>query len=71
MKDVSILQHIREVRHRISQECGHDPKRLIEYYMRLQERHKERLLKVSKSTDQANESPLRYEELLNDLQEKS
>ena len=71
MKDASVLQYIREVRHRISQECDHDPKKLVEYYMRLQERHKERLLKVSKSTDQANEPTLSSEELLNDLGERS
>ena len=26
------IERIRAVRHRISEECGHDPKRLVEYY---------------------------------------
>jgi len=41
------LQRIREVRHRISEECGHDPKRLIEYYMNLQEQYRDRLVSSS------------------------
>lgn len=32
-----IIDEIRAVRHRISEECGHDPKRLAERYMKLQE----------------------------------
>jgi hypothetical protein len=31
------IERIREARHRISERCGHDPKRLVEYYMKLQE----------------------------------
>ena len=38
------LERIRRVRHEISKEHGHDPRRLVEYYMRLQEAHKERLV---------------------------
>ena len=26
------IERIRAVRHRISEECGHDPKRLVAYY---------------------------------------
>lgn len=36
---------VREVRERISREHDNDPKRLIEYLMRLQEQHADRLLK--------------------------
>ena len=32
------LARIREARRRISEKCGHDPKRLVEYYIQLQER---------------------------------
>lgn len=39
-----VIDEIREVRHRISARFDHDPKRLLEYYMRLQEQHKDRLL---------------------------
>ena len=48
MQDDPAVERVREVRHQISQRCEHDPKKLVEYYMHLQERHKERLLKVGK-----------------------
>lgn len=35
---------IREVRHRISEELGHDPYRLVAYLMDLQKEHPERLI---------------------------
>ncbi len=35
---------VREVRKRISREHDNDPKRLVEYFMGLQERHADRLL---------------------------
>ena len=38
-----VIDEIRQIRHRISEECGHDPKRLVEYFQKLQERHKDRL----------------------------
>jgi len=39
-----VLDEIRRVRHEISAEVGHDPDRLVEYYMRLQEQHGDRLV---------------------------
>jgi hypothetical protein len=39
------LDRIRQVRHEISAEVGHDPHRLVEYYMRLQAEHPERLVR--------------------------
>lgn len=50
MKDDPVIARIREVRHRISAACGHDPKRLVEYYMKLQREHPERLLKERRET---------------------
>jgi phosphatidylserine/phosphatidylglycerophosphate/cardiolipin synthase-like enzyme len=44
MKDDPVIARIRDARHRISEACGHDPNRLVEYYLRLQEKHPERLL---------------------------
>jgi len=49
MKDDPIITALREVRHRISESVGHDPKKLIEYYKQLQRRHRNRL--VSESAD--------------------
>jgi len=43
-----IIDEIREVRHRVSEQCGHDPKRLVEYYIQLQEEYKDRLLETPK-----------------------
>jgi hypothetical protein len=42
------IDEIRAVRHRISEQFGHDPKKLCEHYMKLQERHRDRLVR---STD--------------------
>jgi len=39
------IDEIRAVRHRISEQCGHDPKELCEHYMKLQERHRDRLVR--------------------------
>ena len=43
MKDDPTISRIREARRRISAQAGHDPKRLVEHYIRLQEKHKDRL----------------------------
>jgi len=40
-----VIDEIRAVRHRISEEFGHDPKKLVEHYMKLQERHPDRLVR--------------------------
>ena len=44
MHDDPTLDHVREVRHRISQRCAHDPKKLVEYYIQLQAKYADRLL---------------------------
>jgi hypothetical protein len=47
------IARIREARHRISEKCGHDPKRLVEYYMKLQEeKYADRLVKSPKPESQ-------------------
>ena len=38
------IARIREVRHRISEEFGHDPYRLVAHYMELQKEHPEKLI---------------------------
>ena len=38
------IDEVREVRHQISEQLGHDPARLVEHYMKLQEQHRDRLL---------------------------
>jgi hypothetical protein len=44
MKDDPTIQAVRDSRHRISEMVGHDPRRLVEHYRHLQERHRERLV---------------------------
>ena len=42
--DDPVIDEIRAIRMRISAEHGHDTRRLVEHYMKLQERHRDRLL---------------------------
>lgn len=39
------IEEVREVRRTISRRFGHDPTRIVEYYLRLQERYRERFVK--------------------------
>jgi hypothetical protein len=39
-----VIDEIREIRHRISEEFGHDPAKLVEHYRLLQERYANRLI---------------------------
>jgi len=48
MKDDPAIAAVREARRRISTAVAHDPRKLVEHYRRLQERHRERL--VSRET---------------------
>jgi hypothetical protein len=43
------IARIREVRHRISEEFGHDPYRMVAYYMELQKEHPEKLVRAPHS----------------------
>lgn len=45
VRDDPVVERIRKVRHQISEECGHDPHRLAEYYMKLQEENRHRFYK--------------------------
>lgn len=51
-----VIDEVREVRQRISARFGHDPARLVAYYMELQERHRDRLIDRPKSPEQGDES---------------
>jgi hypothetical protein len=43
VKEDIAIEHIREVRHQISVEFGHDPKKLVDHYIELQKRYKDRM----------------------------
>ncbi len=45
-KDIAI-ERVREVRHRISAQFGHDTKRLIDHYIELQKKYTDRLEPVT------------------------
>ena len=65
MKNDPTITAVREARHRISQSVCHDPRKLIEYYKRLQERHRKRL--VSESTDKPPRDKAAAESSLHEL----
>ncbi len=44
MKPDPIIDEIREVRHEISASVDHDPRKLVEHYRQLQEKHRDRLV---------------------------
>ena len=50
MKDDPTIERIRHARHVISENCQHDPERLVHYYMELQKQHEGRLLPVAAPT---------------------
>lgn len=46
-----VIDEVREVRSRISARVGHDPDRLVAYYMELQEQYRDRLVGSPKKKD--------------------
>jgi hypothetical protein len=48
-----VIDEIREIRHRISEQCGHDPRRLLDYYLAVQERYRDRLVTTARGSDSA------------------
>jgi hypothetical protein len=44
MHEDPAIARVREVRQRISRQFDNNPKKLVEHYMQLQERHKDRFL---------------------------
>lgn len=50
MKADPVIDAIREVRHKISASVGHDPRKLVDHYRQLQERHRDRI--ISRNVEQ-------------------
>lgn len=46
-KDDPTIKRIREARHQISEECGHDPQKIVNYYAKLQEKYPDRIISDS------------------------
>ena len=55
MQPDSPMVRVRKARCKISEECGNDPRRLVEYYIKLQKRHKDRL--VNSTEPRSKNSP--------------
>ena len=45
-----VIDEVREVRHRISARFGHDPTRLVAFYMEMQKQYQDRLIETAKSS---------------------
>lgn len=51
-----VIDEIRKARRRISARVGHDPARLVDYYIQLQKQYRERLLAVPGPKDNKGKS---------------
>jgi len=51
-----VINEVREVRHRISERFNHDPRKLVAYYTELQEQHRDRLIEITKTREQMDQS---------------
>lgn len=52
-----VIDEIREIRHRISERCDHDPAKLVAYYGELQKRHRDRLVDSPRQVDASGAPP--------------
>jgi hypothetical protein len=50
------ITRIREIRHRISEKCDHDPRKVVDYYIAIQQKYTERLL--SPEGEMSAETPI-------------
>ena len=46
--DDPVIDEIRDVRHRISARFGHNPTRLVAFYMELQKQYQDRLIETAR-----------------------
>ncbi len=51
MRTDPTVARIRKIRHEISEECGHDVRTMIEYYMKYQQKYADRLIRKSEKSD--------------------
>ena len=51
--DDPVIDEIRAVRHRISARLGHDPTRLVAFYMERQKQYQDRLIETAKEHSQS------------------
>ena len=53
-----VIDEIREVRHRISARVDHEPARLVDYYIELQKRYRDRFVAPARVAEPADGSTL-------------
>jgi hypothetical protein len=58
METESALARVRKARHEISEELGHDPRKLIEHYINLQQQHRDRLVISPETPQKAKEDEI-------------
>ena len=51
------ISRVRESRHRISERFDHDPKRLVAYYIEMQQRYRDRIVDSKKQEDHPEAAP--------------
>ena len=56
MSEDQVIARIREARRQISEECAHDPRKIVEYYKELQQKHKDRILRSEEDKEVAGDS---------------
>lgn len=57
MTEEPILDEIRRVRHELSERLDHDPRRVLEYYEKLQQRDGGRIVPAVPESDRDNDFP--------------
>lgn len=50
------IDEIRKIRHQISKRFNHDPERIIEYYIKLQQKYQNRLIDLSEQQEDTAEN---------------
>ena len=53
--DDPTIKAVRDARHLISEMVGHDPRKLVEHYRQLQERHRDRLVSQPKQRPESED----------------
>lgn len=53
-----VIDEIRQVRHEISARFDHDPRRLVEHYLELQQRYEDRLVKAPRAGREKASEPV-------------
>jgi hypothetical protein len=59
LKDDPTIAGIRATRHKISEEFGHDPQRIVEYYIELQKKEEEQRRQLKRAEEEQVLEPVK------------